>query len=50
MQRRRPVMLVILDGFGWREDAADPANPAEERADREYKVAMARFLKDVFSQ
>src|SRR5258708_16768868 len=25
MQRRRPVMLVILDGFGWREDVADNA-------------------------
>src|SRR6266853_508591 len=25
MQRRRPVMLVILDGFGWREDSADNA-------------------------
>jgi 2,3-bisphosphoglycerate-independent phosphoglycerate mutase len=25
MQRRRPVMLVILDGFGWREEAADNA-------------------------
>ena len=25
MQERRPVMLVILDGFGWREDAADNA-------------------------
>ena len=25
MQRRRPVMLVILDGFGWREDIADNA-------------------------
>jgi 2,3-bisphosphoglycerate-independent phosphoglycerate mutase len=25
MQRRRPVMLVILDGWGWREDAADNA-------------------------
>jgi 2,3-bisphosphoglycerate-independent phosphoglycerate mutase len=24
-QRRRPVMLVILDGFGWREDTADNA-------------------------
>jgi 2,3-bisphosphoglycerate-independent phosphoglycerate mutase len=24
-QRRRPVMLVILDGFGWREDKADNA-------------------------
>jgi 2,3-bisphosphoglycerate-independent phosphoglycerate mutase len=25
MQRRRPVMLVILDGWGWREDIADNA-------------------------
>ena len=25
MQQRRPVMLVILDGFGWREDRADNA-------------------------
>jgi 2,3-bisphosphoglycerate-independent phosphoglycerate mutase len=25
MQQRRPVMLVILDGFGWREDDADNA-------------------------
>lgn len=25
MQRRRPVMLVVLDGWGWREDAADNA-------------------------
>ncbi|RAI45180.1 2,3-bisphosphoglycerate-independent phosphoglycerate mutase [Rhodoplanes roseus] len=25
MQTRRPVMLVILDGWGWREDAADNA-------------------------
>ena len=24
-QKRRPVMLVILDGWGWREDAADNA-------------------------
>src|SRR6185503_10251790 len=24
-QKRRPVMLVILDGFGWREDKADNA-------------------------
>jgi 2,3-bisphosphoglycerate-independent phosphoglycerate mutase len=24
-QRRRPVMLVILDGWGWREDKADNA-------------------------
>ena len=25
MQRRRPVMLVVLDGWGWREEAADNA-------------------------
>ena len=25
-----------------------PQNPSDERADREYKVAMARFLKEVF--
>ena len=25
MQKRRPVMLVILDGFGWREESADNA-------------------------
>jgi 2,3-bisphosphoglycerate-independent phosphoglycerate mutase len=25
MQKRRPVMLIVLDGWGWREDAADNA-------------------------
>ena len=25
MQKRRPVMLVVLDGWGWREDAANNA-------------------------
>src|SRR5512134_865975 len=25
MQARRPVMLVVLDGWGWREDRADNA-------------------------
>src|SRR5207248_3441358 len=25
MQRRRPVMLVILDGWGWRDDPHDNA-------------------------
>ena len=24
-QNHRPVMLVILDGFGWREDSSDNA-------------------------
>src|SRR5437773_1486598 len=25
MQQRRPVMLVVLDGWGWREERADNA-------------------------
>src|SRR5437879_2226390 len=25
MQRRRPVMLMIMDGWGWREEVADNA-------------------------
>ena len=25
MQKRRPVMLVVLDGWGWREDTANNA-------------------------
>jgi 2,3-bisphosphoglycerate-independent phosphoglycerate mutase len=25
MQKRRPVMLVVIDGWGWREEAADNA-------------------------
>jgi phosphopentomutase/2,3-bisphosphoglycerate-independent phosphoglycerate mutase family metalloenzyme len=25
MQKHRPVMLVVLDGWGWREDLADNA-------------------------
>src|SRR3954471_11885005 len=25
MQKRRPVMLVVLDGWGWREETADNA-------------------------
>ncbi len=25
MEKRRPVMLVVLDGWGWREDSADNA-------------------------
>jgi dienelactone hydrolase len=28
----------------------NPQNPSEERADREYKVALTRFLKEVFSE
>jgi dienelactone hydrolase len=28
----------------------NPNGPSEERADREYKVAMARFLKEVFAE
>src|SRR5712675_148777 len=25
MQNRRPVMLIVLDGWGWRDDPADNA-------------------------
>src|SRR5207302_3054413 len=25
MQKRQPVMLVVLDGWGWREESADNA-------------------------
>jgi 2,3-bisphosphoglycerate-independent phosphoglycerate mutase len=25
MQKRRPVMLVVLDGWGWRDEVADNA-------------------------
>jgi dienelactone hydrolase len=28
----------------------NPKNASEERADREYKVAMARFFREVFGQ
>jgi dienelactone hydrolase len=28
----------------------NPQNPSEVRANEEYKVAMTRFFKDVFSQ
>ena len=28
----------------------NPNGPSEERADREYKIAMTRFLKEVFSE
>ncbi len=31
MQSRRPVMLVILDGFGWREERADNAVAQAEK-------------------
>jgi len=27
---------------------SNPSNPSEERADREYKVAMQRFFKEIF--
>jgi dienelactone hydrolase len=35
---------------GTTHDFTNPHDPSEERADREYKVAMARFLKEVFSE
>ena len=28
--------------------ASNPTNPAEQRADREYKVAIQRFFKEIF--
>ena len=39
MQQRRPVMLVVLDGWGWREERADNAvrqarTPAFDRRER----------------
>ena len=32
MQRRRPVMLMIMDGWGWREDAGRQRRPASSHA------------------
>src|SRR5258708_23240970 len=46
MQRRRPVMLVILDGFGWREDVADNAvrQAKTPTFDRLWKTGPHGFL------
>src|ERR1700682_3921843 len=47
MQRRRPVMLVILDGFGWREEAADNAvrQARTPTFDRLWKAGTHGFLR-----
>ncbi len=46
MQQRRPVMLVILDGFGWREEAADNAirQAKTPTFDRLWQTAPHGFL------
>jgi dienelactone hydrolase len=43
-----PFELQIYSGAT--HGFTDPKNPAEERADREYKVEMARFLKEKIGQ
>jgi 2,3-bisphosphoglycerate-independent phosphoglycerate mutase len=47
MQQRRPVMLVILDGFGWREEAADNAVRQAKTPifDRLWKTGPHGFLR-----
>jgi 2,3-bisphosphoglycerate-independent phosphoglycerate mutase len=47
MQKRRPVMLVILDGWGWREDIADnAARQAKTPAfDRLWAAGPRAFLR-----
>ncbi len=46
-QKRRPVMLVVLDGFGWREETADNAvRQAKKPAfDRLWAQAPHAFLR-----
>src|SRR6185503_21183118 len=45
-QAIRPVMLVILDGFGWREDAADNAvrQAKKPNFDRLWQACPHAFL------
>jgi len=47
MQRRRPVMLVILDGWGWGEDTADNAirQAKTPTFDRLWKDGPHAFLR-----
>ena len=49
MQRRRPVMLAILDGWGWREDIADNAvrQARTPNFDRLWNVLPERALAHV---
>jgi 2,3-bisphosphoglycerate-independent phosphoglycerate mutase len=47
MQRRRPVMLVILDGWGWRDEAADNAvrQASTPTFDRLWQTGPHGFLR-----
>src|SRR6202163_5175173 len=47
MQRQRPCMLVILDGCGWREEAADNAvrQARTPTFDRLWKSGPHGFLR-----
>jgi 2,3-bisphosphoglycerate-independent phosphoglycerate mutase len=47
MQRQRPVMLVILDGWGWREEAADNAirQASTPTFDRLWRQGPRGFLR-----
>src|SRR5277367_479735 len=47
MQRRRPVMLVILDGWGWRDDLADNAirQAKTPTFDRLWETSPHSFLR-----
>src|SRR3954452_22370379 len=46
-QKRRPVMLVILDGFGWREEVADNAVAQAKKPvfDRLWAAGPRAFLR-----
>ncbi len=46
-QKRRPVMLAILDGWGWREDAADNAirQASTPTFDRLWEAGPHAFLR-----
>ncbi|MBN8989172.1 MAG: 2,3-bisphosphoglycerate-independent phosphoglycerate mutase [Rhizobiales bacterium] len=47
MQKRRPVMLAILDGWGWREDSADNAvrQAKTPNFDRLWNTGPRAFLR-----
>jgi 2,3-bisphosphoglycerate-independent phosphoglycerate mutase len=47
MQKRRPVMLVVLDGWGWREDEADNAvrQARTPTFDRLWSAGLHGFLR-----
>jgi 2,3-bisphosphoglycerate-independent phosphoglycerate mutase len=47
MQKRRPVMLVVLDGWGWREEVADNAirQAKTPSFDRLWAIGPRAFLR-----